>query len=803
MTSAAGFVPLPMTLRVACLSLLALVAHPFQQGFAQDRSYAANQAGVDPGKVAPPQSTIEGRVFCNDTGRPARFARVFLFDVNPPRETRFRLDSERDQSGQSMSGSTVVDPGAETDLDGRFVYNGLVPGEYYVTAYLNGYVSSQFALTRALAHQDVSEIQRAEAAMTRVSVGDRPTESVEIHLQRGATLFGAVKYADGMPAARLFVNILRIEAGQVPFTFRPSGTLVSGPEDAITDDQGHYRISGVPPGKYLVRVHLTTERFTFIGFLTAHLGMTSSQSGGRLRLFSERAFGADEATVYEVKAGDVKEVATITISPKDLHVVSGTGAAASDGHLVNSGNALLSRDRDEANFQVVDVREDGSFEFPYVPDGNYQLEVRAQDSVLHHMSAEPNSALTKDPVCGYKFVRNSISVSGRDLTLPKFLLEQGWQKKSAEPCTVPVSTGAEKSRTIVLVHVTLNDSAKPARFASVHLEPIPTSVNDVSPRPGYATETGLNGEATFSDVPAGEYYVFAEYPGYVSPLALLPPSASQHPTEEVLTQAAYLFKRITVEANRGQETVINLAAGAVVEGTVRFDDGTPAANVPVDVLLRGSSASEPLVLSSGRPGPWYFHDANSYTDDLGNYRISGLSLGRYVVRATVPVAGQDGSSLLGTYVPAPAPWHQVQYVYAPSATSPAAAHSLSLPTRGEPRSVRVTIPQRSFRAVSGKVFPPVTGDALVYEPVKLERPGDPSFQRSAGVARDGTFSFSFIPKGKYVIRAAGGRLVHDGRGSHIETWRADQSFTVKKSNSEAIVLKLSTAGEFHPTVGMP
>src|SRR5207302_51121 len=256
---------------------------------AQDRSYAANQAGVDPGKFAPPQSTIEGRVFCNDTGRPARFARVFLFDVNPPRETRFRLDSERDQSGQSMSGSTVVDPGAEADLDGRFVYNGLVPGEYYVTAYLNGYVSSQFALTRALAHQDVSEIQRAEAAMTRVSVGDRPTESVEIHLQRGATLFGAVKYADGMPAARLFVNILRIEAGQVPFTFRPSGTLVSGPEDAITDDQGHYRISGVPPGKYLVRVHLTTERFTFIGFLTAHLGMTSSQSGGRLRLFSERA----------------------------------------------------------------------------------------------------------------------------------------------------------------------------------------------------------------------------------------------------------------------------------------------------------------------------------------------------------------------------------------------------------------------------------------------------------------------------------------------------------------------------------
>ena len=121
----------------------------------------------------------------------------------------------------------------------------------------------------------------------------------------------------------------------------------------------------------------------------------------------------------------------MTISPKDLHVVSGTVAAQSDGHLVNSGDALLWRDRDTANFQVVDVREDGSFEFPYVPDGNYQLEVRAQDSVLHRSSAEPNSALTKDPRCGYKFVRNSISVSGRDLTLPKFLLEQGWQKKSA------------------------------------------------------------------------------------------------------------------------------------------------------------------------------------------------------------------------------------------------------------------------------------------------------------------------------------------------------------------------------------
>lgn len=791
-TCGAGFVARPLTRWLVRLSIFALIAYPRQLGVGQDRSHIANQPAVDPSRVAPPQSSIEGVVFCDDTGRPARFARVFLFDANPSPKANSHLDS--DQAGQSSTGSTVVDPGAETDLDGRFVYRGLRPGEYYVTAYLGGYVSSQFALTRALAHQDAPEIQKAETAMTRVSVSDRPTESVEIRLRRGATLFGAVKYGDGMPAARLFVNILRVEAGEIPFTFGPSGTMVSGPEDAITDDQGHYRISGVPPGKYLVRVQLSTERFAFNGFLTAHQGITSFQFGGRLSLFSGGAFEADEATVYDVKGGDVKEVAKMTISPKHLHVVSGTVAAQSDGHLVNSGDALLWRDRDTASFQVVDVREDGSFEFPYVPDGNYQLEVRAQDSVLRRSSAEPNSALTKDPRCGYKFVRNSISVSGRDLTLPKFVLEQGWQKKSAEPCAVPVSADTEKPRTVVLVHVGLGDSAEPARFASVHLQPIPSSVDDASPQQGLATETGLDGEATFGDVPAGDYYVFAEYPGYVSPLTLLPPSAFQHPTEGVLARAAHLFKRITVEENRGQETTINLAAGGAVEGTVRFDDGAPAADVPVDLLLAGSSAPEALVLSSGRPGNWYFHDADAYTDDLGHYRISGLPPDKYVVRATVPVAGQDGSSLLGAYVPAPAPWHQVQYVYAPSATSPAAAHSFSLLSRGDRGSAGVTISQRSFRTVLGRVFPPASGDPLVYEPVKLESPGDPSFQRAARVATDGTFSFSFIPKGKYVIRAAGGRLVHDGRGSHIETWRADQSIAVKKRNSETLVLKLRTNG---------
>ncbi len=630
--------------------------------------------------------------------------------------------------------------------------------------------------------------------MIRVSVSDRPTESVEIRLRRGATLFGAVEYADGTPAARLFVNILRIEAGQVPFTFGPTGTMVSGPADAISDDQGHYRISGVPPGKYLVRVQLSTERFAFNGFLTVHQGITSFQFGGRLSLFSGGAFEADEATVYDLKWGDVKEVATMTISPKHLHVVSGTLAAQSDGHLVNSGEALLWRDHDAANFQVVDVREDGSFEFPYVPDGNYQLEVRAEDSVLHHISAEPNSGPTKKPMCGYKFVRNSIRVSGRDLTLPKFMLEQGWQKDRAEPCAADVFNDTEEPRTVVLVHVALGDSGKPARFASVHLQPVPTSVNEVSPLQGFATETGLDGKATFGDVPAGDYYVFAEYPGYVFPLAQLPPSALQHPTDAVLSQAAHLFKKITVEANRSQETVINLAPGATAEGTVRFDDGTPAADVPVDLLLTGPLAQEPLMLSSGRPGSWYFHDADSYTDDLGDYRISGLPADKYIVRVTVPVASREGSSLLGAYVPAPDPWHQVQYVYAPSATSPAAAHSFSLPTRGERGSVGVIIPQRSFRTVSGRVIPPATGDPLVYEPMKLESLGDPSFQRATGVATDGTFNFSFIPKGKYVIRAAGGRLVRDGRGSHIETWRADQSITVGKRNSETLVLKLSTIG---------
>jgi hypothetical protein len=229
--------------------------------------------------------------------------------------------------------------------------------------------------------------------------------------------------------------------------------------------------------------------------------------------------------------------------------------------------------------------------------------------------------------------------------------------------------------------------------------------------------------------------------------------------------------------------------GSELSADVKWDFSLPDRS-----LLAGSSAPELLVLSSGRPGNWYFHDADSYTDDLGHYRISGLPADKYVVRVTVPVASQDGSSLLGTYVPAPAPWHQVQYVYAPSATSPAAAHSLSFATRIESRSSGVTIPQRSFRTVSGKVVPPASGDPLVYEPVQLERAGNSSFERSAGVAMDGTFSFPFIPKGKYVIRAAGGRLVHDGRGSHIETWRADQSITVKKRNSETLVLKLSTAG---------
>ena len=68
-------------------------------------------------------------------------------------------------------------------------------------------------------------------------------------MARGAVITGAVRDTQGEPQPGVIVRVLRFVTkdghGQLE---RPPGIL----EDAVTDDEGTYRVYGLPPGDYVV-----------------------------------------------------------------------------------------------------------------------------------------------------------------------------------------------------------------------------------------------------------------------------------------------------------------------------------------------------------------------------------------------------------------------------------------------------------------------------------------------------------------------------------------------------------------------
>src|SRR5271165_3986031 len=128
---------------------------------------------------------------------------------------------------------------------------------------------------------------------------------------------------------------------------------------------------------------------------------------------------------------------------------------------------------------------------------------------------------------------------------------------------------------------------------------------------GRFQETGEDGKFSFPSLPPGRYSITVERDGYLRLAAAhlrsykMPPVLSVRPGETV---SGLDFRMIPA---------------GVIGGTVKFDDAEPAANVAVAVYHgyydRGRHA--------------YAAVANGFTNDRGEYRLSGLASGTYYVAA--------------------------------------------------------------------------------------------------------------------------------------------------------------------------
>jgi hypothetical protein len=329
----------------------------------------------------PVGTTVSGHVYCGDTNAPARKASVILQPAD-------QIDAIRPGEDQHISsrGETT-----QTLLDGSFTISHVEPGVYYVIATQQGYVSpltSVYVPPAGLPASDPLKPKKPAMTAPRVVVQSNLPVSVNVSIERGAAVSGIILYDDGSPAVGVLVSILvRAKDG---WTELPSSPVAGQSYSDGTDDQGRYRISGLPEGNYLLEVKLSLSGMYYkVGEYGTSVGTWPIYS---LAFYGNGSSRRKDGTPIKVKAGEEVGGQDIDIPLTKLHTIRGSIFAAHDGHILNGGklSLLYTDDRSEAGRTSVS-KDDNTFTFAFVPEGDYILRAEGVDNDYVEVPNGPDS----------------------------------------------------------------------------------------------------------------------------------------------------------------------------------------------------------------------------------------------------------------------------------------------------------------------------------------------------------------------------------------------------------------------------
>ncbi len=318
---------------------------------------------------------------------------------------------------------------------------------------------------------------------------------------------------------------------------------------------------------------------------------------------------------------------------------------------------------------------------------------------------------------------------------------------------------------IVTGHVFCGDTNGPARLATVMLEPV-QAIDGYASGSKDGVSAHLSGVQTLPDgsfalnhVAPGTYYVFATEPGYVSPLAALGLTSDQlaKPDKTVKEEMARVIPRVTVQAGAPAAVDVTLQRGAAVSGTVLYDDGSPAAGLRVELLVRQKG-------QKGQHDQWVVPREGPVqgtppvtTDDRGTYRIPSLPAREYLLAVKLHIgkigydiqsSGGYGTSTEGDY--------QIP-IYSGSRFRASDASPFTLKLGEERPGEDITVPLGKLHSVSGSVVAARDGHAINGGTVSLLYADDRSELASVELSKgDTSWTMNFVPEGDYLLTVGGG-----------------------------------------------
>jgi len=373
----------------------------FGCAFAQDSPAVSHE---------PVRSAVTGRVLCGDTGLPARFAVVQLLPVRNVPEPSSTSQNFSSGLQKAMEGHAVT---ALTRIDGSFRLENVTPGVYYVIPQLAGYLTplvAQFSLEE-LASLDDESRRTVESSVEKIAIEPGHTQHIDLKIIRGGALSGQITYDDGAPAENVITQLfLREKSG----TWKP--VMVNqyriGIVAGATDDQGHYRYSGLPAGEYGVMATLPTTQVSVLpGTSSAAVQVHLNDA---LQVYSGNVYHQREMKGFSLGPGEDQSGADIIFPISSLFSLAGHILAGRDHHAIATGIVVLRDPVDHSDLRTAFLALDGAFSFNYLPSGSYLLHLESAADLDPASKPSPDFA---DPFAANAMRRHLRDYASTDVTV--------------------------------------------------------------------------------------------------------------------------------------------------------------------------------------------------------------------------------------------------------------------------------------------------------------------------------------------------------------------------------------------------
>jgi uncharacterized GH25 family protein len=303
-----------------------------------------------------------------------------------------------------------------------------------------------------------------------------------------------------------------------------------------------------------------------------------------------------------------------------------------------------------------------------------------------------------------------------------------------------------EANSVVHGRAVYDETGRPVRRARVRLQ----SFNALGPghmsygQQGPSGLTNANGEFRIEHVRAGDYLIFVEVPGVLTPGSF---SEVVGMGDEDLDSLVKYFVEVKVDGKAAKEVAVRARLGASLTGKVTYADGDPVPGAQVTVMrLKGGRGSRLGVggrISAGQ------------TDERGRFHVSALPPGEYVVAASELIAHGDPSNdqvLQSALI----------LTYHPSEIKREKAATVAVGAGEEREGVDITIAERETHAIYGVVRGRRDGRPLSGARVEFHTRGDADgviglYSRygygpnAVSTDEQGRFRFEEMPNGEYVI----------------------------------------------------